>query len=669
MLHYTRVWPQPSQQQQQQARISWVDSPRERLAAAWALSLTFVVAFLLIVASGAVVLASTRDADDAFEGLDGRDVDARCLRLGRRADHAVVFVGLGSPVQYLKLLLRLDEVGEPSVSMRVHSERMHKSLSMRCTPLDPPVPFTEACHDSALVYRGTNRLERVIVPFLYQNYLIEESQYERSTMLGLDGSLALTHNTTYWLTTTHLCFVPHEPETAVSPDFLTFATDSDGLSHTTFEELRGFEPTRLAPAAAADRDGCENVTHGESGVRLFPVDAAVEAQTWLSLAGDFLYEYGNDILEQRREVVEVGSLCASNRTELEHVNDLYRLDCDIHYPSWCQTTPALPYRRLAQHRIRLDVASDGTGTLRAEETQSLARIPYLQSYSESLVSAFGRLLVMVLTAAVVFVRGSQNASSSKYMLEFIIATVRCRKPENPWSINHSLLEVAVDFSISLVALGSRIVVLAFSWKVFEADGVGAVLPFEVAGVAASVAHLVMRYAILSWDLAREAPLTKLAGPMSIVDVSSAVLMAFSDAPLLSSDDGRFAAVGRLLISLLISISVFTRCAFAAAMCALLAATVTNDAVAYRKSYYGYQFILVVATVLWAVQGVVSSVSLSLLFVQPASYVVTRLIVGDTSVFRYCLYFGLTMACLPTMTKISLRVLESECNADDVKKGT
>ena len=92
--------------------------------------------------------------------------------------------------------------------------------------------------------------------------------------------------------------------------------------------------------------------------------------------------------------------------------------------------------------------------------------------------------------------------------------------------------------------------------------------------------------MLKWDLAREAPLTKLAGPMSICDVSSAVLLAFSESPLLSNDEGRFPAVGRLLIAIMIAISVVTRCAFAAPMCRVLANTVTNDAVAY-KDLRGY----------------------------------------------------------------------------------
>ena len=63
--------------------------------------------------------------------------------------------------------------------------------------------------------------------------------------------------------------------------------------------------------------------------------------------------------------------------------------------------------------------------------------------------------------------------------------------------------------------------------------------------------------------------------MSLVDVSAAVLLLFADPPLLSTHDGRFAAVGRLLIAILISISVFSRCVFAITICALLASSVRH----------------------------------------------------------------------------------------------
>ena len=85
------------------------------------------------------------------------------------------------------------------------------------------------------------------------------------------------------------------------------------------------------------------------------------------------------------------------------------------------------------------------------------------------------------------------------------------------------------------------------------------------GIGFATARLLNERGWHPWllDLNREAPLTKLGGPMSVVDCTSAVLLLFSDAPLLSADSSKFSSVGRILISILVSLAVFTRCAFSA----------------------------------------------------------------------------------------------------------
>ena len=146
-------------------------------------------------------------------------------------------------------------------------------------------------------------------------------------------------------------------------------------------------------------------------MRLFPSDAANERVTWLSLSDTFLYQYDNPLLDRRRAVVEMGSACAEARTDVAHANDLYRLDCAIIDPTWCQDQPSLPFRRLAMMRMRFDLWRDGSGgALRVAESGALARAPRLSNYSEGLQRAVGRLAIMLLIAAVVFVRGSQRLS-------------------------------------------------------------------------------------------------------------------------------------------------------------------------------------------------------------------------------------------------------------------
>ena len=650
-------------------RKTWVDLATEREAAGLALSLTFCLGVLVVLATGSVTLSLSPTADARYEGLDERVDDVLCLRAARRADYAVVFVGIGAPLQHLKLLLRLDQVVDSDAeAVTVFSERLHKSQTMQCEPFDPPIPFRERCRDVAAVFNGTNNLHNVHTRFAFLNDYWEAAHYNRAALVKLDGMMRLVAGTTYWLTNTHLCFAPHEPDSAATPaaEALAFALDADNRLRASVDDLAAFDATADAPAAAAASGECAGVAHPD-GVRLFPVDAASETNSWLSLSSDFLYEYGHSILERRREGLEVGQECASRRSDLVHAHDLYRIDCDIHVPEgWCQHEAALPFRRLAQHRLRIDVAETGEGTLRAKKTEALSRIPYLVSYGEGLAAAFARLLIMLLTAAVVFIRGNQNASSSRYMMEHVLDTVRCRAKQGAvptdysWAIEHNPLEVVTDVAITSVAVLARILVFAFSLRTLVADNQSWVIAFELSGIGASLAHILLRYAVLSFDLAREAPLTKLAGPMSICDVAAAVLLAFADPPLLSTDDGRFAAVGRLLIGILISISVFSRCFFGAAMCALLANTVVNDAETYKRDMRGYQGVLIFATFLWLLQAAASAASLCTLFVNPAAYAMARMLTGDTAVLRYCLFFGLTAAGLPTVTKVALRTLEHEC---------
>ena len=664
-------------------RQTWVDNRAERASAGRALGLSFLGTIIGVALAGVATIAWTPVDDVDFAGLNTRlDEDEHaitCLRAARRADYAVVFVGIGSPSQHLKLLLRLDHVRDELNStteptMVVFSERMHKSSTMACESFDPPRQYEALCTDATMVFQGSRRQRYVRSRFTYANDHVEYSYNDRAALLGLDGSFYLRRGTTYWLTTTHLCFedISDADDDATGSDedaVLSYSIDDSGALIADIDQLAGFRED-LPVVVASRLDNCSGLF--DAGVRLFPSDAASERISWLSLSDTFLYEYGNPILLKRRAVVEMGKPCADARTDVAHVNDLYRLDCAIIDPAWCQETPSVPFRRLATARLRFDLHRDGEGgRLRIKTTESLARIPFLVSYSDGLWQAFGRLLIMLLTAAVVFVRGTQNASSSRYMLEHVLDILHCRsrQAKNPasyrWAIYHEMSEVVVDASITAVALLSRILVYGYSVRPLIADKLTHVVVFEAIGIACSALHFFFRYVVLRWDLTHEAPLTKLGGPMSICDVSAAVLLAFAETPLLSNDEGRFPAVGRLLIGILISISVLTRCFFAVPMCAVMADTVTNDRDVYKRDLGGYKTVLVFGAVLWGLQGAMACATLGAVFIVPASYSLVRATEGDAPlVIPYCLLFGLLCAGLPTITKVALRTLEHECHDED-----
>lgn len=649
---------------------AWLQTVAERRSAArWSVA-AFAVGMLAIVGTGLVALATAGTADVAFDDLEARigDEDVQCLRVARRADYVVAFVGVGSPVQHLQLLLSLGEVVDDGDSeapaMSLFSERLHKSKTMRCVPFSPARTYSEDCHDIALVYSDATTQGFVQTRFEYKNREIADAFQDDAYLAGLDGTLRLVRGAVYWVTTTHVCFSTEgvNATDVVARGALPYAYDAaTGAARVQAGDLHDFPPLAEAPAAVGFTNCGPSLV---AATDLFPPRASAERVFWLVLTTTFVYEYANDVLAARREVVEVGEACAATRADLERVNDMYRLDCVSHSPSRCRVDPSVPFRRVAEARLRIDVGADGAAALRAEKTRALSAIPYLVSYSHGLLLAFGRLLIMLLTAAVVFVRGNQDATSNKYMLVHALDTVHARargKQMMSWPAP-SWRTARADLAITISALAARGLVLGFSAPTLLADGLTSVVVFEALGGAASLVHIGLRVGALERNFKKrgvEAPLTKLAGPMSLVDVSAAVLLLFADPPLLSTHDGRFAAVGRLLIAILISISVFSRCVFAITICALLAASVYNVR-GSKVELAWYRPVLIGSGLLWLVQAVAASASLSVLFVNPAAFAMTRTQAGDVDAWRYCLFFGLITAGLPTLTKVSLRVLEHEC---------
>jgi hypothetical protein len=652
-----------------QRQNEWLWTTDEKRRAGNAIGYTFVATLGAILVSGVATLVNAPTSDAAFGAMAG----ANCLRVARRADYAVVFLDMGTPLQRLKVLVDLGAVQSPGgEALSIFSPRMHKSESMRCKDLDPARPYAQACEDVVLVMAdGSAQQSLSHTRFVFQNDQAAYSESNQAYLAGLDGVLTLLADSTYWVTTTHFCFAPLAaplPPAATQGNDATLPfTSEDGRLVATGGAISAFDEA-LAPDTL-----CDDALR-DAPVRLFPLEAANEMAVWLGLSSAFLYEHGSDVLEKRRRVVEAGKDCSRLVPELEHVRDLYDSDCGLGL-GVCTYSPSLPFRRLATRRMRLDVGAlvarpGGTfvanGTLVAEHTDALSNIASLKAYSEALNSALARLVVLLLMAAVVFIRGSQNATSPRWLLTHTMDTLLCRNKfahgVTPQTVvlDHDRFEVVADALISIFAWVARVVVLHYSIKTLVADSHGEVVGFQIAGVTASAVHFLLRYC-LRMNLKREAPISKLGGPMSVVDVTSAVLLLFSNSPLLSADDGRFDAIGRLLISVLVAIAVFTRVCFSAAMVASMAVSARNGG---RRELHSHQGCLVVATLLWILQGVASAGSIALLFVNPAAMQVGRSQTGPIAGIKYAIFTGLLCTALPTFTKASLLVFLHERGQKD-----
>ena len=643
-----------------QRGAEWVWGESETRWAANAMGYTFLATLATIVVSGFAALANAPTADAPFGDME----HANCLRLARRADYTVVFVDVGSPLQRLKLLLDVGAV-EPAggEALTIFSPRMHKSNSMQCEDHAPPRSYMQSCEDLVLVRRNGSEHQSVAhTRFTFQNDQAAYAEGNQAYLAGLDGVIRLLEDTTYWITATHFCFAPLAPPLLAPPRNATLPVAIlDGRLITTGGAIRDFDASLAFDARCDDE-------LSDAPVSLFPLEATNEMAVWLGLSSTFLYEYGSDVLEKRRRVVEAGANCSRLVPELQHVRDLYDADCGMGL-GVCTDEPSLPFRRLATRRLRLDIFGDGTGTLVSEHTDALSTIASLKAYTDALTSAVARLIVLLLTAAVVFVRGSQNATSPRWLLTHVIDTLYCRNkfatdvtPQNV-VLEHDRFEVVADALISVFAWVARVVVLHYSIPTLVADSHAAVVGFQIAGIVASIVHLVLRYS-LHINLKREAPISKLGGPMSVIDVTSAVLLLFSNSPLLSNDEGRFDAIGRLLISVLTAIAVFTRICFSAAMVSAMAVSAQNGV---RKGLRTHQSFLVLATILWIAQAVATTGSLVLLFVNPAAQQVGRSQTGPTDGIKYAIFTGLLCTALPTFTKVSLLVFAHECNQKEKKK--
>ena len=240
---------------------------------------------------------------------------------------------------------------------------------------------------------------------------------------------------------------------------LIFEVDAQDKLRTRMIDLDVFDPE-----LSFDDRCASTLEEADAPIRVFPPAAANEADIWLSLSERFLYEYGSSVLEKRRQVVELGAVCAASSPDLAHVARMYGADCGLALRP-CQTEPAVPYRRLATSRLRVDYAPEGGGALRAEPTLALGRIAGLADYTEALTSAIARLFVLLLTAAVVFVRGSQNAARSRWHAA-AHASTSCAAATLARTTSRHRTQLAYedgrdpDALISVGALGRAVLVLA-----------------------------------------------------------------------------------------------------------------------------------------------------------------------------------------------------------------
>ena len=173
-------------------RREYIYTDTEAKKAAHALCNTFLIALATIAITGSVALAYAPKADVNFAGLGD---EATCLRATRRADYAIVYMDVGSPMQRVKLLIDLETAVAPGgESLTIFSSRLHKSVSMACGDLAPHRMYSQLCHDLALVAPNGSASDQRLVhtTFVFQNDQAAYAESQPAALAGLDGTFRLT---------------------------------------------------------------------------------------------------------------------------------------------------------------------------------------------------------------------------------------------------------------------------------------------------------------------------------------------------------------------------------------------------------------------------------------------------------------------------------------------
>jgi hypothetical protein len=601
-----------------------------------------------------------------------------CHRVARAADHLVVELFVGRPVQLVRALVRLDRAASrPANALRMFPVRLVESLTFSCEA------DNNTCHDVMLVARKGPNEAQVEVPFSFR-YTSPSFEYSRYAparyQLGLEAELFVVRGYDYYMTKSHMCAVPisDQPEkdeggvlVSISPDGRLSANASE-LAKLPVDALRG------SPVAkAAKRGEC-----GATAVDLWPPEAGKES-SFLAISNHILYETEPEHIRLRREVVELGAQCAQTLPRLARAMSLYDVDCSGEQLPSCRLQPSLPFRRSALSSIRLRVGTDETARVWAAREEAISSLPGLSDSADALSNAIVALVLLVLAAAVMHARKNKSSSEALHLYEHQRNKLRCPETASAAVVsqNGATLENAM---FGLFAISARVVVVLWRFAPLANDGHARTCATQLAASILSMANWVQRYFMLQREEAaprdwtatllrrqkqheslivagqhkgsteapaveeedqEEDPLLRLGGSMAVVDSSSAVLLAFSVPPLLVTGMARFDNTARLLVGVTMAITTLQRCAFAAAANALTLEAFYNHRLHHcerdaRMVHYA------VVLFSWLGQTVSIAITVADLVVSPLSYSVARATVGDSTWARVNLFLAVLCIGLP-----------------------
>ena len=588
---------------------------------------------------------------------------AKCARVTRHADYVSVDLAIGVPSRVLRLLLRLDRPADlvNSTFVRIHSSSIVESAAVSCSDA--------TCTDVALIsQRGPASPQKpMALQFTYANSNNEFLSGSTSQSMGLDGDLFLLPEHDHFLTSSHFCWVPIADTSEIPPGGLR-ASLVGGEFHTDANVSAADKPFRRAPAAVY-REQCKNATGGSlyaNDVALFPAKASGELG-WLLLSNSDSYETSPDGVDARRRVIEVGRDCSSSLAEFAKPSSLLDLDCLSSYAD-CDLDPSIPFRRVADTELRIVVHDGSAATLFSKKDARLGSLPRLEQPASAIGFAILKVFLLLLAAAIVFIRSSRQSSSHSQLYLTCCVKAHCSEAANAGHCPDFRLGLFEDAFIGLVAIAARIGASVWRSELLAHDNQQRVATAEILACVLSLSMWFSRYFLVD---SNESPLVLLGGSTALIDASSAVLLAFSEPPLLVSSMGRFDPTARLLTAILCSLVVLPRIIFATASCGvILNSGIHGISINKLRFEHGYCVVLGMGIFAWLAQVAAVAILLSDCFALPLSFSIARQMPGSFSTLQLAVFLGVTATSFPRLLRDAGVVAESSIeDMKSVSRGT
>ena len=566
-------------------------TPRQRRIASVAGIGAFGAGFSMLVCIVFVVTTSM------YSQLKDVRSDAHCFRLRRRTSTPAfsVVVSIGSPSTTYELLLDLGTLSsahEPEAVL--FSRNVFLSNSLVCNST------SRVCSDAILMDGKVGGKRHGVFEFLFD-------ETDTLAVNGFDGVLRLAHEQRVHITTTHACFESTESSdsthevTSQAVSFIDIVDQRLVASHSVVQQL-------FPNAPVSD---CTNQT-----VSLFPVESI--SASWSTVVGSSFKEKlaVNGQLQDRQHAIERGiGPCARNDSI---TRDLI-MDCEILGAS-CSKTPSLSYRHATQATLDLYISNTGASL-------SVQHRRVFETVGEE-GGVVLRLVVAIIISFVFFTRASFSTSnSSRRAIRFMRGGPQMVGVEQR-------LDALADLVVGVAALVSRGAAFLSKRDAFRDGGLEIVCMSELAALVCSLLHIFIRNLVLDPSVlslntgGSIAPRDRLGGSMALADASVAASIAVCSLPLLSTSLGNnFDDIARLLSGSLAVLFVFVRVLHSLFASSTTAASACLDG-NFSKAYMA---MLLVSILFWVVQLLAVSIAVSVTFLIPTAYSLSRHDLKDTGV--------------------------------------